>query len=253
MGGKVTALPCAIVKYYFNYLEVLMKAIGFDLGKTLIDYKDIPLGWQSQYQNALCEIANKCELKMNSKLLYDAEEVLYKYNTRKNPRIEEFSARIIIGEILDRWNLSHEEHFETAESEFFMFFRKGFVVFHDTIEILKYIKLKGVKTAILTDAPYGMSKKFLDMDIEPIKDYIDFVVSSVEIGVRKPHRLGYELVSNKLELGFDDIVFVGDEEKDVLGANSVGMYSVLISRDDANNSYGQNKTIRSLVELKELF
>ena len=37
-----------------------MKAIGFDLGKTLIHCAGLPLNWQSLYRQALTRVAEAC-------------------------------------------------------------------------------------------------------------------------------------------------------------------------------------------------
>ena len=50
-----------------------------------------------------------------------------------------------------------------------------------------------------------------------------------------------------------EIVFVGDEEKDIICANNEGAYSVLINRSEERKEYGQAVEIKSLIELIELF
>ena len=54
-----------------NALQVCtqMNGIGFDLGNTLIDYKDIPLSWQSLYRNALRDMAANCRFKARTNLV----------------------------------------------------------------------------------------------------------------------------------------------------------------------------------------
>ena len=37
-----------------------MKAIGFDLGGTLINYNGIPMSWQKLYSSALTDVALRC-------------------------------------------------------------------------------------------------------------------------------------------------------------------------------------------------
>ena len=46
-----------------------------------------------------------------------------------------------------------------------------------------------------------------------------------------------------------DIIFVGDEEKDIICANDAGAYSVIINRENVEKNYGQKREIRSLTEL----
>lgn len=229
-----------------------MKAIGFDLGKTLIDYKDVPSSWQSLYHEALTDVAVKCGCKVTNDLIEKGKQVLTKYNTRINPRLTEVASETIFREILAFWGLSTGDYLEIAESAFFTYFRKELVVFDDTLRILQFLKDKNIKIGVLTDVPYGMSHKFLELDLAPIAEYIDVVLSSVDVGVRKPDRKGYMDLAAGLHVNACDMAFVGDEEKDIKGADKAGMFSVLIDRSGRSAGYGENKRIASLLELRKL-
>ncbi|HEY8890206.1 MAG TPA: HAD family hydrolase [Clostridium sp.] len=229
-----------------------MKAIGFDLGGTLINYKGIPMSWQTLYGRALTDVAVRCNCKVNDKLLFDGEQILSKYNTRPNPRTIEVTADKILGEILTCWNVPIDTHLKNAEDTFFSYFRKEFKLYDDTISILKYLKSKDIKIGILTDVPYGMGYEFVKKDIASISEYIDVVLSSVEVGFRKPEIKGYIDLVKCLHSNLDEMVFVGDEEKDILGANRIGMFSVFIDRNGSCKKYGENKRVSSLMELKEV-
>jgi FMN phosphatase YigB (HAD superfamily) len=50
----------------------------------------------------------------------------------------------------------------------------------------------------------------------------------------------------------EDCLFVGDEPADIIGANRVGMISVLINRGSDKYDYGQKYTINSLGDLLKL-
>ena len=83
---------------------------------------------------------------------------------------------------------------------------------------------------ILTDVPYGMSKEFVNKDIEKISHLIDCVLTSVEIGFRKPNSAGYEALANKLGVNPEEMIYVGDEEKDIIGAHGTKMKAVYIDK-----------------------
>lgn len=55
-----------------------------------------------------------------------------------------------------------------------------------------------------------------------------------------------------MQIDISDIIFVGDEEKDIICANDAGAYSVLINRENVEKNYGQKREIRSLTELLSL-
>ena len=47
-------------------------------------------------------------------------------------------------------------------------------------------------------------------------------------------------------------MFIGDESKDIIGANNTGMVSVLINRANEEVNYGQKNTIKTLAELLDI-
>jgi phosphoglycolate phosphatase-like HAD superfamily hydrolase len=47
------------------------------------------------------------------------------------------------------------------------------------------------------------------------------------------------------------MVYVGNEEKDVIGSKRMGMISCLVTRGGKVNNWGQDFTIDSLVEIME--
>ena len=76
-----------------------------------------------------------------------------------------------------------------------------------------------------------MNHEFLKRDVKPIAEYIDIVLSSVDIGFRKPDTKGYLDLGKQLNSTVSEMIFVGNEEKDIKGANQAGIFSVLIDRD----------------------
>lgn len=56
-----------------------------------------------------------------------------------------------------------------------------------------------------------------------------------------------------MQVKLSDIVFVGDEEKDMACARNAGAYAVLINREGVLKDYGQDREIHTLTELLQLF
>ena len=50
-----------------------------------------------------------------------------------------------------------------------------------------------------------------------------------------------------------EMIFVGDEEKDMICARRAGAYAVLINREGTYKNYAQDKEIHSLDELLPFF
>ena len=58
-------------------------------------------------------------------------------------------------------------------------------------------------------------------------NYFEFVISSADYGIRKPHRLIFLAAVQKLREPIGDIWFIGDTfESDISGALDVGLFAV---------------------------
>ena len=209
----------------------MFKAVVFDIGQTLIEYNK-PLNWSKSYRPALERAAKACNIYLSETDFQKAGNVLLTYNTRINPREDEVSSNKIFAEIFEKLTLS-QSHFELFKSEFYAFFNNETTVFEDIIPVLKILNDNGIVLATLSDVAYGMDNEFALADINEIKDYIQYPVTSNDVGLRQ-------------------MVMVGDEEKDIICANNAGVYSVLINRSEEYKDFGQMKSIHTMLELPEI-
>lgn len=208
------------------------------------------MSWISLYKNALIKVAEDSKHQLTSDELSKAEAVLYSYNVRVNPRNHEVSADVIMKEILDLWKLPHTKNWlERAKNTFFSFYRQTVLTYEETLPTLRSLRSLSLKIGILTDVPYGMDRKFVKLDLQPINDYIDVLVTSLDAGYRKPDTRPYKKLTKQLGCKPQEMIFVGNEEKDVKGANEVGMFSVFIDREQSENDFGERLKISSLEQL----
>jgi putative hydrolase of the HAD superfamily len=201
------------------------------------------------YKEALKDVLISCDCIPNNNMIGIGEEILSKYNTRMNYREVEVSSNQIFSEMLEVWNLNKDSYLNKIKKAFYSYFQRTSHLYDDTVITLENLKKQGVRIGILTDVPYGMDRDYVLNDIEAFKGYIDVLLTSVDVGFRKPNKQGYSDLLNNLDVAANEMVFVGDEQKDILGANSMGIYSVLINRTSTIKEYGQRKMISSLKEL----
>ena len=97
-----------------------------------------------------------------------------------------------------------------------------------------------------------MDKVYAVRVIAEIQGLLDIVLTSRDVGFRKPNKAGYIQLAEILSTVAGNCIFVGDEDKDIIGANNAGMISVLIDRDSHNADYGQEYTIGSLEEIAHI-
>jgi len=225
-----------------------IKAICFDLGDTLICSEN-QLSWTNNYKNALEKGFNSINKKPKEDEYNNCIEILKKYNTRINPREYEISSSQIFNEIMELMKLNIKEK-NIIEKYYFDYYMKNNKAFDDTEEVLEDIKNNNLKIGILTDVPYGSIKVVTD-DINKIKNnkIIDVILSSVEIGYRKPNKNGYILLSKKLGVQTDEMIYIGNEEKDITGANNTGIISILINRTDKEINYGEKYQFKNLLDM----
>ncbi len=223
-----------------------MKAIGFDIGGTLVNYNK-PLNWSGSFKDALTFMCKNTNILVEAEKIDEAIEILQKYNTRVNPREYEVSSDKIFGEILKKWG--EEEKINECKKSFYTFFQREVTVYTDAENILKYCKENGIKTSVYTDVAYGMDDEFSLKDIETLAQYIDLKLTSRNVGYRKPNSKGFEAMLKTFEIRPEEMLYVGDEEKDIIGAKSVGMKAILINRGNEEKQFNQDATIKSLDEL----
>ncbi len=227
-----------------------IKAIGFDIGGTLVNYNK-PLNWSTSYDDAIKFMCNKNDIELTLQKLEKAKLVLEKYNTRVNPREKEVSSQTIFEEIFDEWG-ENKEKLKNSKKSFYEFFQREAFIYDDVKEILEYCKNNKIKCSVYTDVAYGMDDEFSLNDIAEIADYIQLKLTSLNVGYRKPNKKGFEIMLEKFNCKPEEILYVGDEKKDIDGAKGVGIKSILINRDNQEKNFNQDYTISKLFEIIDI-
>lgn len=227
-----------------------IKAMGFDIGGTLVNYNK-PLNWSASYQDAIKYMCLENRLKYTEKRFEQAREVLQKYNTRINPREKEITSDTIFGEIFAKWGEDKYKIYPSKKS-FYLFFQGDANLYEDAKSILEFCKNNDIKCAVYTDVAYGMDDEFSLKDIEKFNDYIDLKLTSENVGYRKPNSKGFKIMLEKFNCNANEMIYIGDEEKDIIGAISVNMKSVLINRKDMERDFKQDYTVKNLTEVIDI-
>ena len=149
-----------------------------------------------------------------------------------------------LNEILKSWGIQTDLY--ALKSGFYSFFKADAEPYPETIDTMEKLKQHGIKIGILTDVAYGMDNEISLEDISVLSDYIDIAITSVDVGYRKPNSAGYVKLLESLEISPNDMIFIGDEEKDIIGAQKLGIVSALINRSKEIKDFGQDYTLESL-------
>jgi Predicted hydrolase (HAD superfamily) len=91
-----------------------------------------------------------------------------------------------------------------------------------------------------------------DLDGAGISGLFDVLLTSVEVGVRKPETAGYLALASRLGIAPHEMVYVGNEPKDVIGACRAGVIAALLDRASSGSSHGQHFTISTLSSILDI-
>lgn len=235
-------------------MQRAIRAIGFDLGDTLLFYRDTPMSWVALYPEALAAVATSCQAQPTAAQLARAKEILTQHNTRVVPRTQEIPAETIFGSILEAWELDPARHSSAAIEAFFSFFQQRLSAYPETVSVLQTLRAHRIPTGILTDVAYGMPHTFVQRDISGagITNLFDTLLTSVEVGVRKPDPAGYGELAKRLNVEPNQMLYIGNEAKDVVGAKQAGAFSVFLDRNNSGANHGQDFTVSTLTGLYEI-
>jgi putative hydrolase of the HAD superfamily len=231
-----------------------IRGIGFDLGDTLLFYRDTPLSWVSLYPEALRRVANACQATPTPEQFDAAAQVLTRYNTRVVPRTHEVTAEEILSGVLRSWDHDTAADLPAAIDAYFTFFQQNMCAYPETVPVLAALRQQGIPTGILTDVPYGMPRAFVQRDLDGagISGYFDALLTSVEVGVRKPETAGYLALASRLGIAPQEMLYVGNEPKDVIGASRAGVVAVFLDRAGGGSKHGQDFTISTLSGIQDI-
>ncbi len=206
------------------------------------------------YRPALLRAAEACGVQPDEPALARSGEILARHNTRIYPRTVEIGAGRIFSEVFASWDLAQLEQLTAAIEAFFGFFQQRLVSYPESVAVLDGLRQAGFHTGILTDVPYGMPRTFVESDLRAagLESKVDILLTSVEVGSRKPAPAGFSALAQALGVQTSELCYVGNEQKDITGALAVGAVAVLVDRESRRPGWSQTHTIRDLSELRGL-
>jgi len=230
----------------------LLKGVGFDLGETLVEYDGVPLDWQREYPTALEAVALLWAGTLTAHEVGAGSAILRFYNTRLNPRTHEVATATVFVEVLHAIGVPPDDApalLDPAVDAFFSVFQRRARAFGDVAPALQVLRRRGVSAGVLTDVPYAMPRRLVlqDLTIAGLHDLAASTLTSTEVGTRKPDPRGFAALADRKGCRCAEMLFVGNEQKDVVGAKAAGMQAALLWRDQCPvPSWGQDVTISSL-------
>ena len=227
-----------------------MKVIVFDIGGTLMEYKNMPLSWLDFYKDGFRYVCNKLSLNIIENDIDKSFEVLKSYNPRINPLEVDVTPKVIFSEATSHWQ--GEFILSDVINKFYESMNLTAYIYPETLDFLDKLKAEGYKIAALTDVATGMPDELHKSYFPELLPYFDMYVSSISCGYRKPNPKGLSDIAENFGVVPSEMIMIGDEEKDIKTAKRFGCKSVLIYRRDKNANFGQDYTVTDLNKLWEM-
>ena len=233
----------------------------FDLGSTLI-YFDAE--WEPTMQAAARVLQQK--LVQMGFALDESFAEAYRATSKENYRwrdeeLIETPAPVVLRKTLAAFGypVVSDEQVREALAALYAVSQAHWLVEDDAVSTLAALRQRGYQIGLISNAGYDEDVQIL-IDKSGLRPYLDYVVSSAACGFRKPHPRIFELALKSLDVPASAAVMVGDFlAADVLGANSLGMGSVWITRradpvvsKDLLPLIKPQRTIAALAELPDL-
>ena len=230
----------------------MIKAVSFDFYNTLVRFWP-PL---EEIQQAACHEMGLTVQEDAITRGYAVADVLFNRENEDRPissrseeeRLEFFGRYEQL--ILDTAGISVSIDLAQRVWKVAMSVPKDFIPFSDAVPALQQLRDAGYQVGVITNLRRDLDQLCQQVGLSP---YLDFTVSSEEVGMEKPHPPIFMAALKRLGAAPQEVVHVGDQlRSDVMGAQGVGMQAVLIDR----SGYGPDAVgcpkIASLGELSKI-
>ena len=127
--------------------------------------------------------------------------------------------------------------------------RKEWILYDEALEVLKKLKDLDIKLGIISN--WDLTARDI-LKKNQIVDYFDDIIISSEEGVEKPNPSLFIKSLKNLNVESDKALYIGDNfYDDVVGANSVGIKTLIINRNPKHPKFGEGdyEVISSLYEI----
>ena len=210
----------------------MTRAVLFDLGNTLVHYYR-----REEFPPILRECLRCAAAAVN----YNAADLdsFFEKALELNREADDFTVRPLenrIDRLFPKYRVTDPVTMRNVCRAFMAPIFSCAKVDDDAAEVLDELRTRGLRTAIVSNTPWGSSAELWleELRRHALLERLDAVTFCVEVGWRKPHPAPFLCTLKKLEIEPSDAIFVGDDPRwDVEGARRAGIRPILISADPA--------------------
>jgi HAD superfamily hydrolase (TIGR01549 family) len=210
-----------------------LRALLFDLGGTLMYERATWDAVNARAAEALTNYLRGEGLELNlSTFPREFRNRLRKYFTQREQDLLETTYSFVLRDVLKDKGYGNipESILRTGLDRLFAITQTNWVLEDDALPTLQKLEIDGYRMGLLSNAGDDQDVQQLARRFG-IAKYFDFILTSAACSYRKPHRRIFELALSNWYFLPSEAVMVGDNlDADIRGAQSVGLFTVWISR-----------------------
>jgi putative hydrolase of the HAD superfamily len=210
----------------------MIRAVVFDFGDTLVQFYT-----REQFPQVLQSAMDQCSsVLLRSGMSCPSPGEVMRRAKLENFEAKDHSTRPLEDRLMRIFGLENE-----PDGDLMDYLCGAFLVpiaslarcYDDTESSVQDIKAMGLKTAILTNNPWGMpARTWKELMMRySFASAVDKIVCCRDVGWRKPSRQPFDRVVQELRVHPDEAIMVGDSfDLDVRGATAAGLLAVHLDR-----------------------
>jgi HAD superfamily hydrolase (TIGR01662 family) len=214
-------------------LQKPLHLILFDLGDTLI-YFDARMRssvFQQAHQALLASLQVE-GLAVGKDFLDDFCDRMEQYYRNREIEFIEVTTRFVLCNTLADWGLGHtpDETVRRALEAFHRVTQSHWIPEVEALPMLAKLKEMGYRMGLVSNAADDENTQAL-VDKAGIRPYMEAIISSAALGVRKPNPRIFQHILERLDVAPQHAAMVGDTlGADILGAGHAGLYAIWVTR-----------------------
>jgi putative hydrolase of the HAD superfamily len=222
----------------------------FDLWGTLISSEGFEPGAGHAAVLALCDNPRAVPL---AEVLSLGDRVVTALNAREEESALEFTQASLLRIVFDSFGLRPRQSMAECEWAFWHAALKVRLI-DGVLPLLEALSGAGMPLGVVSNSSFTCSVLERELERLGARSHFQFVISSADYGVRKPHPLIFEVALRRLGLEPNQVWFAGDTiTYDVQGAADAGIFPVAFNPStDVPRSFGAHAVITRWEQLISL-
>lgn len=200
------------------------EGIVFDLGQTIVD--DLAFDVRRGYERIEVYLVGERGSRDLYELSLDQMEDLQ----RRKASLLEVPFVSFIRILASRHGLAFRGTWEEIEREFLKAANPIGAV-EGARSVLEVLRGEGIPLGIISNSAFSGSALSDQLAELGLREFFDFLISSSDFGLRKPHRYLFEAAARQMRLQTQNVWYLGDRiDTDIAGARAAGMVAVWFER-----------------------